>query len=518
MIKQDFGYIPLNVANGIREFSIANPGKIAIIDGNRSISYRELDIRSSQVANYFISKGFKKGDRVAVISGNRMEYPEIVAGLSKAGLIAVLVNPRSVSREVEYFIRHSGSKGAIIESSLVPLVENYIFETSVEQILTMDSDDFGLDYEKTIKSQEKYDPFVFVDEREPFKICYTSGTTGEPKGITISHRSRCLVFMATALEWGLGPDKTTIAVAPMYHGAGFAFNYGALFTGGQLVIQRKYDPLDLLEMIDRYKPDSIFLVPAHAIQLRELGQSTIKKYDSTSLSCLYFNAAPLPQELKLWVIDTFETAGLHELYGATETAIVTNLRPEFQKSKERCVGPPWFFNQVELLNSSGEEVSVGEQGELYAKSPFMMNGYWDDDKNTLENTNERGFFGVGDIAVKDEDGFYYIVDRKKDIIISGATNISPREIEEVILEFPGIIDIAVVGKRSEKWGEEVSAVMVKNKDIDIQDLEQYCRDNLSGYKIPKNYHFVESLPRNASGKILKRVVKDQIEKNQLNEL
>ena len=133
-----------------------------------------------------------------------MEYPEIVAGLSKAGLIAVLVNPRSVSREVEYFIRHSGSKGAIIESSLVPLVENYIFETSVEQILTMDSDDFGLDYEKTIKSQEKYDPFVFVDEREPFKICYTSGTTGEPKGITISHRSRCLVFYGNRFRVGVG--------------------------------------------------------------------------------------------------------------------------------------------------------------------------------------------------------------------------------------------------------------------------------------------------------------------------
>src|SRR6056300_2043694 len=141
MSKTDFGYIPL---------------KIAIIDGNRSISYRELDIRSSQVANFFISKGFKKGDRVAVISGNRMEYPEIVAGLSKAGLIAVLVNPRSVSREVEYFIRHSGSKGAVIESSLVPLIEHYVFEISVEQILTMDSDDFGLNYEKTVTTQEKY--------------------------------------------------------------------------------------------------------------------------------------------------------------------------------------------------------------------------------------------------------------------------------------------------------------------------------------------------------------------------
>ena len=518
MIKKDFGYIPLNIANGIREFSIANPGKLAIIDGKRSISYRELDIRSSQVANYFISKGFKKGDRVAVVSGNRMEYPEIVAGLSKAGLIAVLVNPRSVSREVEYFINHSGAKGVVIESSLVPLVEKYIFETSVEQILTMDSDDFGFNYEKTITSQDKYDPFVFVDEREPFKICYTSGTTGEPKGITISHRSRCLVFMATALEWGLGPDKTTIAVAPMYHGAGFAFNYAALFTGGQLVIQRKYDPLNLLEMINKYRPDSIFLVPAHAMQLRELGESTIKKFDTSSLSCLYFNAAPLPQELKLWVIDTFDTAGLHELYGATETAIVTNLRPEFQKEKERCVGPPWFFNQVELLNDEGKEVSVGEQGELFAKSPYLMNGYWNDEANTLKNTNERGFFGVGDIAVKDEDGFYYIVDRKKDIIISGATNISPREIEEIILTFPGIIDAAVVGKKSKKWGEEVTAVMVKNKDINIPELEEHCRSNLSGFKIPKNFHFVEELPRNASGKILKRIIKENVDKNQISEL
>src|SRR6056300_222404 len=515
MSKTDFGYIPLNIANGIREFSVANPGKIAIIDGNRSISYRELDIRSSQVANFFISKGFKKGDRVAVISGNRMEYPEIVAGLSKAGLIAVLVNPRSVSREVEYFIKHSGSKGEIIESSLVPLIENYVFESSVEQVLTMDSDDFGLNYENTVTSQEKYDPFIFVDEREPFKICYTSGTTGEPKGITISHRSRCLVFMATALEWGLGPSKSTIAVAPMYHGAGFAFNYGALYTGGQLIIQRKFDPLHLLELIKQHKPDSIFLVPAHAIQLRELGEKTIDKFDTTSLSCLYFNAAPLPQELKLWVIDIFPTAGLHELYGATETAIVTNLRPEFQKEKERCVGPPWFFNQVELLNEKGEEVDVGEQGELFAKSPFLMNGYWEDEENTKKNTNERGFFGVGDMAIKDEDGFYYIVDRKKDMIISGATNISPREIEEILLEVDGIIDVAVVGKKSKEWREAVTAVMVKNKEnIELKQLEEYCRENLSSYKIPKEFHFVESLPRNASGKILKRVIKEEVDNNQ----
>src|SRR6056300_2028321 len=383
MRRNDFGYIPLNVANGIREFSIANPGKIAIIDGNRNLSYRELDIRSSQVANFFISKNFKKGDRVAVVSGNRLEYPEIVAGLSKAGLIAVLVNPRSVAREVEFFLNHSGCTGLVIENSLLGLVDKCINNTEVTSILTMDGTDFGLNYESTLSEQKEFDPYVFVDEREPFKICYTSGTTGEPKGITISHRSRCLVFMATALEWGLGPSKSNIAVAPMYHGAGFAFNYAALFTGGQLVIQRKYDALDLLEMINKYKPDSIFLVPAHAIQLRELGQSTIKKYDTSSLNCLYFNAAPLPQELKLWVLDTFETAGLHELYGATETAIVTNLRPEFQRNKERCVGPPWFFNQVELLNEEGKEVSVGEQGELYAKSPYLMNGYWNDNENTI---------------------------------------------------------------------------------------------------------------------------------------
>lgn len=515
----NFGYVPLNIANGIREFAIANPSKVAVIDSERQITYNELDIRSNQVANFFISKNFEIGDRVAVISGNRLEYPEIVAGLSKAGLIAVLINPRSVSREIEYFINHSGSKGLVVEESLSNLVKDCIDKINVEEILNLDGNEIGLNYEKTILKQPKFDPYVYVDEREPFKICYTSGTTGEPKGITISHRSRCLVFMATALEWGLGPSKTTIAVAPMYHGAGFAFNYGALYTGGQLIIQRKYDPLQLLELIEKHKPDSIFLVPAHAIQLRELGEKTIDKYDTTSLSCLYFNAAPLPQELKLWVIDRFPTAGLHELYGATETAIVTNLRPEFQKEKERCVGPPWFFNQVELLNDKGEEVEVGEQGELFAKSPFLMNGYWNDEKTTLENTNERGFFTVGDMAIKDEDGFYYIVDRKKDIIISGGTNISPREIEEVLLEVDGIIDVAVVGEKSEKWGEAVTAVIVKNvKEINIEKIEDYCRKNLSSYKIPKSFRFVESLPRNASGKILKRVIKEELDKGQLKEL
>ena len=516
MKNNNFGYVPLNIANGIREFAIANPSKIAVVDGERKITYKELDTRSSQVANFFISKNFKKGDRVAVISGNRLEYPEIVAGLSKAGLIAVLVNPRSVAREVEFFLNHSGCTGLVIENSLLSLVDKSINNTDVKSILTMDGTDFGLNYESTLSEQKKFDPYIFVDEREPFKICYTSGTTGEPKGITISHRSRCLVFMATALEWGLGPSKSTIAVAPMYHGAGFAFNYGALYTGGQLIIQRKFDPLHLLELIKQHKPDSIFLVPAHAIQLRELGEKTIDKFDTTSLSCLYFNAAPLPQELKLWVIDRFPTAGLHELYGATETAIVTNLRPEFQKEKERCVGPPWFFNQVELLNEKGEEVDVGEQGELFAKSPFLMNGYWEDEENTNKNTNERGFFGVGDMAVKDEDGFYYIVDRKKDMIISGATNISPREIEEILLEIDGIIDVAVVGKKSKEWGEAVTAVMVKNKEnVDLNQLEEYCRENLSSYKIPKEFHFVESLPRNASGKILKRVIKEEVDNNQL---
>ena len=145
-----------------------------------------------------------------------------------------------------------------------------------------------------------------------------------------------------------------------------------------------------------------------------------------------------------------------------------------------------------------------------------MNGYWEDEENTSKNTNERGFFGVGDMAVKDEDGFYYIVDRKKDMIISGATNISPREIEEILLEIDGIIDVAVVGKKSKEWGEAVTAVMVKNKEnIDLNQLEEYCRENLSSYKIPKEFHFVESLPRNASGKILKRVIKEEVDNNQL---
>ena len=166
MKNNDFGYVPLNIANGIREFAIANPSKIAVIDGERKITYKELDTRSSQVANFFISKNYKKGDRVAVISGNRLEYPEIVAGLSKAGLIAVLVNPRSVAREVEFFLNHSGCTGLVIENSLLGLVDKCINNTEVTSILTMDGTDFGLYYESTLSEQKKFVPSVLVDGLE----------------------------------------------------------------------------------------------------------------------------------------------------------------------------------------------------------------------------------------------------------------------------------------------------------------------------------------------------------------
>ena len=214
----------------------------------------------------------------------------------------------------------------------------------------------------------------------------------------------------------------------MFHGAGFAFAYGAIHTGGTCSMLRSFDPTDVLAMIERDRPQSIFLVPAHAVFLRQLGDEAIARYDTSSLESIYFNAAPLPQPVKEWVHRTFPHVGLHELYGSTEAGVVTDLRPDRIMDKERCVGPAWFMTEVDLRDDGGGPTARGEVGELYSRSPFLMNGYYKNEEATRAATTDDGFFSAGDLAWMDDDNCLYIVDRKKDMIISGGANVYPSEV------------------------------------------------------------------------------------------
>lgn len=493
----------LHIASGIREFARATPAATAIVDGGRSLTYRSLDERANRVAQSLLARGIQPGDRVAVLLGNRLEYPEIAAGLAKAGMPMVPVNPRLTAPEVAFITDHSNTAAVIVDAALADLLD-WQPETCT---LIVDSD-----YETALEAASTTDPDIEVAETDPFCVAYTSGTTGRPKGVMISHRSRCLTFYGTALEWGLGPGRRTIAVAPMYHGAGFAFAYAALHTGGTVSMLRAFDPERLLAMIANDRPHTVFLVPTHAQMLRSLGDDVVGKADTSSLETLYFNAAPLPQELKLWVLDAFPHVGVHELYGSTEAGIVSNLRPADMRRKERCVGPPWFMTEVRVVGDDGEVVGAGGTGELFSRSPYLMNGYLDDPSATAACTTEDGFLTSGDVVQVDDEGYLYVVDRKKDLIISGGVNVYPREVEEVLATHPSIVEAAVVGQPDETWGEAVRAfvTLTPGAALDASELDRHCRASLAGFKVPRGYTVIDAIPRNAAGKVLKTDLRSRL--------
>nr|BFE78260.1 hypothetical protein GCM10020093_008610 [Planobispora longispora] len=318
----------------MRESAAATPGAVAVVDGDRRLTYRGLDDRSNRLANVLLGTGLRPGDRVAVLLGNRMEFPEIACGIAKAGLVMVPMSPRSTPGEAAFVLDHSGSRALILDGALAPAVAAVAPETA----LSIGGGDLGLSYEDTLTEASGADPRVPTGGHDPFCVAYTSGTTGRPKGVVISHRSRALTFRASAREWGLGAGRRTVAVAPMYHGAGFAFGYAPVFTGGTVAMLRSWDPGELLATVARERAQSIFLIPTHAHSLRALGEPALRRHDLSSLDTIYFNAAALPGPLKEWVLDSFPGVGVHELYGSTEAGIVANCRPADARRKIGSVG------------------------------------------------------------------------------------------------------------------------------------------------------------------------------------
>lgn len=497
----------LNMANGIREFARSSPHAIAVRDGEREVTFGELDERSNRLANGLLNSGLRPEDPVAVLSGNRFEYFEIAAGLAKSGFPMVPLNPHNTVTDNEYILGHSGAKALLLDSALAPNV------AGLTEKLTCTASfggQMGQEYESLLASSTNQDPRIQVNENDVFCITYTSGTTGRPKGVMLTHRGRALTNYAAALDFGLGPGSRTVAVAPMYHGAGFAFAYAGPMLGGTTSVLRTWDPECLLTILERDSINSVFLVPTHAQQIRRLIESPLSKYRLPHLHTLYFNAAALPVALKEWVIESFQGVGVHEVYGSTECGIVTNLRPKDALRKAGSVGHPWFMTEVRLVDDEMNVVGPGEPGELYARSPFLMKGYLGDEEATKAATDADGFITVGDVAVTDEEGFISIVDRKKDMIISGGVNIFPREIEEVISRFENIHEVAVIGMPDEEYGERITGFVVARDGnaIDIEDLTRFVRANISSQKVPRSWYVVPSLPRNAAGKVVKGQIRD----------
>jgi len=497
----------LNMANGIREFSRATPSRVAVVDGDRRLTFAALDERSNRLATALLQRGLRPGQPVAVLSGNRLEYFEIATALAKAGLPMVPLNSRNSTKDNEFIVGHSGARTLLLDPALAASTETFL--DGLEGVLSFGGGEAGEDYEKVLAESEPRDPRVAVREEDAFCITYTSGTTGRPKGVILTHRSRVLTNYAAAVEYGLGPSRSTMAIAPLYHGAGFAFAYAGPQLGGTVSVLRQWDPQEFLRMLSESRSNTVFLVPTHAQQIRRVVEAPTEAHDLSTLKTLYFNAAALPVALKEWVHAAFPGVGVHELYGSTECSVVTDLRPEDSLRKAGSVGHPWFMNEVRLLED-GVEVPAGTPGELFARSPMLMKGYLHDEAATRAATTDDGFVTVGDIAVRDDEGFLSIIDRKTDTIIVGGVNVFPREIEEVAAQHSDVGDVAVIGVPDEVYGERIAAFLVARKgggSVDAASVEAHVRSKVARYKVPREWHVVEGLPRNPGGKVLKRDLK-----------
>jgi long-chain acyl-CoA synthetase len=489
------------LSSGLHASAARSPNKPALICEGVTRTYAQLATRVRQVCGGAGRAGLRRGARAAILAPNCVEYPELIVGLSDAGGVVATLNPRSTAHELAAACDDCGAQLLFVHPSLADVASQARLAT-VERVIVL-----GDEYEAWLAASPQAEPPPDLDETEPFTLVYSSGTTGKPKGIVISHRSRTLTFHGMAMEYGCyGPDDVQLGIAPMAHGAGFAFIMASLFFGGTVDVLPKFDPARVVEKLATGPFTGVFMVPTHFQAIFGLEPAFLERHRGRAhaLRTIMSNAAALPQAVKEKIVGYWGDGKLHETYGSTEAGVVTNLRPQYQLTRRQSVGPAFALNRIRLLDDAGREVAPGDVGELHSTSPYLFNGYWNQPEETATALRD-GWVTAGDLARRDEDGFIYIVDRKKDMVITGGINVYPREIEETLHRHPAVQEAAVIGVPDDTWGEALVAFVVPRDGMNVasNDLDAHCRATLAGYKVPKAFRQIGALPRNAGGKVLK---------------
>jgi fatty-acyl-CoA synthase/long-chain acyl-CoA synthetase len=504
----------MNIGEGLTLNAVNHPRKTALIYQGRRKTYAEMNQAANRLANAVWGMGLRKGDKAALLLYNCPEYMEAIFGLAKIGVVLVPINYRLAAPEIEYIINNSDSRLLITEAAclgqVLPILPRLEQVRPDRCILLGEGESAGMArWGEVLARSSDREPEVEVEETDTFYIGYTSGTTGFPKGAVFSHKSRVMRTLLYSIIYGIPEEDVQLVVAPIYHAAPFAFALMEIYRGGTLVIQRDFDPAAVLHTIQEERVSSAFFVPTMYHEMVNLPPAEAARYDLSSLRILITGGAPLSARAKEQILAFFTSAGLFEFYGGTETGMVTILQPKDQLSRPKSVGQPIFGTRIRLLDEQGQEVPLGEVGELYMKGPTTFDCYYKDPQATAEVLRE-GWLTIGDMARRDEDGYYYIVDRKRDMIVSGGANIYPAEVEKVLSAHPKVRDVAVLGVPDEKWGEAVKAVVVlrEGQKATAEELQEYCRGELASYKIPSSVDFVAELPRTPSGKVLKRQLRD----------
>ena len=509
----------LNVGQIVTTHARLRPDKLAARDSRRALTFAAWNERACRLANALGGLGLRKGDRVAILAYNRVEWLEIYVALAKAGLVAVPVNFRLVGPEIAYIVGHCTARALIAADDLVDRVSAIRDELPVPSGAYISLDDEPqpgwTSYESLIAAASSAEPRVSVETTDTWALMYTSGTTGRPKGAIRNHRGSAMISLVTALDMGLERDDTALLVMPMCHANSLYFAFTFTYLGAACVVddRRSFDPEHLLSTMATEHVTFTSLVPTHYIMMLGLPEAAKKRYDVGRVRKLMVSSAPARKDTKLAILEHFRNSQLYELYGSTEAGWVTLLRPDEQIEHLGSVGREWTGSgPIRMLDPQGNEVADGEVGELFSCTPYTFDGYLDDPAKTAEAL--RGdYCSVGDMARRDERGFIHLVDRKSNMIISGGENVYPSEIENLLGRYPGIKDVAVIGVPHDKWGEAVHAVVVMHEGRSATEAEilDWCRDKIAGYKRPRSIAFIDEndMPRTATGKIMHRVLRER---------
>ncbi|WP_128891361.1 long-chain-fatty-acid--CoA ligase [Erythrobacter sp. HKB08] len=480
------------------------PDQVALRYGERTTTYRDYDRHATQVANGLAAMGLKKGDRVAYFGKNTDHCVELCLGVARAGMVFIPIIWRLAPAEVDFIMKDSGAAVLFREDEF----SNVTFDGKIISMEQEFADWRDAQSDAPVETQ--------VDAHDPLLQLYTSGTTGLPKGVVLSNHNgthlRPLMDQHGIYWYSADPGDTMIFAMPYGHIAGVGTALGAALGGQELIIHREFDPEKLIADVQTHRVKWLFLVPA-AIGLM-LAHPAAANADFSSIKGLTYGASPIPLDLLKQGVDRLK-CDFAQLYGLTETfGTVVSLPPEDHKPENikgreqvmKSAGKALPGTEIAILGEDLKPLQPGEIGEVAIRGDSVMLGYWNRPEENEKAMIEGGWFRTGDAGILDEEGYLYIQDRIKDMIISGGENVYPAEVESAVYGHPDIADIAIIGVPDDKWGEAVKAVVVKKpgSDLDEQGVISYAKERIAGFKCPKSVDFIEALPRNPSGKILRR--------------
>jgi len=499
------------VSRILQRNSVKYRNNVAIKDRDREYAYGELKERADRLAGALNSLGVGKEDRVAVLVKNSVEFVDVVFASIQLGAVVVPINFRLVEREIEYILRDSGAKIIICEPEYISMLLNLkpSLQKLSEVIATRDAVPGVLEYGNLLQGD-----YVCANQRaispdDLLYLMYTSGTTGMPKGAMLTNQNVFITALSLSVGLGLDSSFKMLLAAPLFHAGPNVVMISTLLLGGSVLLHRDFVPSEILRTISEERVNGTFLAPTMIQALLMVPEVKNTKFDS--FKQLIYGAAPIPEALQQQAREVFgcqlvQGYGLTESYGVLGLLLPADHSPDHPGAGCR----EWLHCSVRIVDEQGKDVPVGEVGEIVASGPNIMQGYWNIPEET-SRAMKGGWLHTGDLGRMDRDGFIYIVDRKKDMIITGGENVYPVEVELVLSGHPAVAQAAVIGVPDQYWGESVKALVVLKKEdaANEQELIEFCRARLAKYKCPKTVEFRTALPITASGKIQKNILREE---------